>query len=256
MWIRLRQIALIVGDADAVAADLAAVFGLEVAFIDEHLPGAYGLQNRLLPVGTQFLELCSPIRESTAGGRYLERRGGDGGYMVICQCDDHAPRKARVKELGIRVVAERDTETSCLMQLHPQDTGGSFLEVDWHAGPDESPPLWTHAIRGEWWKKAHTERVRAIVGAELQDPEPAKLAQRWGDILQEPVTEDSDGNPVIAIDNAALRFVGCADGRPPGLGGVELATQDRDAVRAAAAKRGVLRDDGIVLIGGLRFRLV
>ncbi|MBI5946583.1 MAG: VOC family protein [Chloroflexi bacterium] len=256
MWLRLRQIALIVKDADAVAADLAAVFGLEVAFIDEHLPGAYGLQNRLLPVGTQFLELCAPIRENTAGGRYLDRRGGDGGYMVICQCDDHAPRKSRVKELGIRVVAAQDRDTSCLMQLHPQDTGGSFLEIDWHAGPDESPPLWTHAIRGEWWKKAHTNRVRAIVAAELQDPEPAKLAQRWSEIIQEPLSKDAAGNPVIKLDNAALRFVPCTDGRPTGLGGLDLAAVDAAAVRAAAAQRGLLRDDGVILAGGMRFRLV
>jgi len=147
MWLRLRQIALIVEDVEAVVADLSAVFGLAVAFVDEHLPDAYGLQNRLLPVGTMFIELCSPIQPNTAGGRYLERRGGDGGYMVICQCDDHTPRKARVNELGIRVVAARDTETSCLMQLHPQDTGGSFLEIDWHEKPDEQFPGWTHAIR-------------------------------------------------------------------------------------------------------------
>ena len=256
MWLRLRQIALIVRDADAVAADLAAVFGLEVAFIDDHLPGAYGLQNRLLPVGTQFVELCAPIREGTAGGRYLERRGGDGGYMVICQCDDHAPRKARVNELGLRVVAARDTETSCLMQLHPQDTGGSFLEIDWHAGPDESPPLWTHAIRGEWWKKAHTGRVRAIVAAELQDTEPAKLANRWSEIVQEPVSADGAGNPVIRLDNAVLRFVPCTDERPAGLGGLDLAAVDAAAVRATAAQRGLLREDGIILAGGMRFRLV
>ena len=256
MWLRLRQIALIVKDADAVAADLAAVFGLEVAFIDEHLPGAYGLQNRLLPVGTQFIELCSPIREGTAGGRYLERRGGDGGYMVICQCDDHEPRKARVKELGLRVVAARDTETSCLMQLHPQDTGGSFLEIDWHAGPDDDPPLWTHAIRGDWWTKAHTERVTGIAAAEIEDPEPAKLASRWSDIIQEPVAADEDGNPTIKIDNATLRFVACSDGRPTGLGGLDLAVRDRDAVERSAETRGVLSADGVIAIGGMRFRLV
>ena len=256
MWLRLRQIALIVANADAVAADLGSVFGLEVAFIDEHLPGAFGLQNRLMPVGTQFIEICSPVRENTAGGRYLERRGGDGGYMVICQCDDHAPRKARVKELGIRVVAARDTETSCLMQLHPQDTGGSFLEIDWHAGPDDDPPLWTHAIRGEWWKKSHTDRVKAIVAAEIQDADPGALAQRWSDIIEEPVTRDADGNPVIVIDNATLRFVPCADGRPAGLGGLDLAVADRGAVVSAATERGVLGVDGVIRIGGMRFRLV
>jgi Glyoxalase-like domain len=256
MWLRLRQIAFIVGNADAVAADLRAVFGLEVAFEDEHLPGAYGLQNRLLPVGTQFIELCSPIREGTAGGRYLERRGGDGGYMVICQCDEHAPRKARVKELGIRVVAARDTDTSCLMQLHPQDTGGSFLEIDWHAGPDDSPPLWTHAIRGPWWEKAHNDRVRAIVAAEIQDPEPAKLARRWSEIMETPISSDSEGQPELLIDNASLRFVPCTDGRPAGLGGIDLAATNPDAVKTAAAARGVLRDDGVILIGGMRIRLV
>lgn len=256
MWLRLRQIAFIVSDADAVAKELADVFGLEVAFIDEHLPGAYGLQNRLLPVGTQFIELCSPVREGTAGGRYLERRGGDGGYMVITQCDDHAPRKARVRELGIRVVAARDTNDSCLMQLHPQDTGGSFLEIDWHAGPDDSPPLWTHAIRGEWWKKAHTDRVDAIVAAELQDGEPEKLAQRWSEIVEEPVSKDTDGNAAIKVENATLRFVPCLDNRPAGLGGIYLRATNASAVKRAAAERGLLRDDGVVMIGGVRIRLV
>jgi hypothetical protein len=256
MWLRLRQIAFIVGNADAVAADLAAVFGLEVAFEDEHLPGAYGLQNRLLPVGMQFIELCAPIREGTAGGRYLERRGGDGGYMVICQCDEHAPRKARVKELDIRLVAARDTDDSCLMQLHPQDTGGSFLEIDWHAGPDDSPPLWTHAIRGPWWEKAHTDRVRAIVAAEIQALDPEKLAKRWSEIVEAPISSDPEGHPVLLIDNASLRFVPCADGRPAGLGGIDLAATNTDAVKTAAAARGVLRDDGVILIGGMRIRLV
>ncbi|MCC7362793.1 MAG: VOC family protein [Dehalococcoidia bacterium] len=256
MWIRLRQIALIVNDADAVAKLASDVFGLEVAFEDPHLPAAFGLQNRLLPVGTQFLELCAPVRENTAGGRYLDRRGGDGGYMVICQVDDHPPRKARVQELGIRVVAARDTDTYCLMQLHPQDTGGSFLEMDWHAGPDADPPLWTHAIEGDWWTKVHTDRVRAIVAAEIQDPEPEQLAARWSAIIQEPVAKDDAGNATIRIDNATLRFVPCSDGRPSGLGGIDLAATDAAAVRAAAAKAGVLGDDGVIMLGGVRVRLV
>ena len=104
MWIRLRQIALVARDLNQVTKDLHDVLGLEVGFRD---PGVkvFGLQNALFPVGSQFIEVVSPIREGTAGGRYLERRAGDGGYMVITQCDDHAPRKKRVKELGIRYLA-------------------------------------------------------------------------------------------------------------------------------------------------------
>jgi hypothetical protein len=256
MWLRLRQIALIVNDADKVVDDLNAVFGLEVAYIDEHLPPAYGLQNRLLPVGTQFLEICAPIRENTAGGRYLERRGGDGGYMVICQCDDHAPRKARVADLGLRVVAARDTETSCLMQLHPQDTGGSFLEIDWHAGPDEQLPGWTHAIRGPWENFIRTDRVSAIVAAEIQSPDPEKVANRWSEIIQEPLARDASGSLAMTINNATIRFVTATDGRPEGLGGIDLRATNAAAASAAARARGLLRDDGSILIGGLRMLLV
>ena len=256
MWLRLRQIALIVEDVEQVVSDLNAVFGLEVAYIDEHLPPAYGLQNRLLPVGTQFIELCSPVRENTAGGRYHERRGGDGGYMVICQSNEHDRRKKRVEELGIRVVASRDTETSSLMQLHPQDTGGSFLEIDRHEGADDEFPGWSHAIRGPWQDFIRTGRIQAINAAEIQSPDPEKLANRWSEIIEEPLVRDAGGNRALVIDNATIRFVEAADGRPEGLGGIDLTATDAEAARASAKERGLLREDGMVLIGGLRMKLV
>ncbi len=256
MWLRLRQVALIAEDADAVAADLNAVFGLKVAFIDDHLPGAYGLQNRLLPVDNQFIEVCAPIREGTAGGRYLDRRGGDGGYMVITQADDHAPRKKRVEELGIRVVAERDADTYCLMQLHPQDTGGSFLEIDWHEGADDAVPGWSHAIRAEWRPFVNADLVNAIVAVEIQSPDPAKLGARWSEIIEEPLSKDEGGNPTIRIDNATIRFVPATDGRPEGLAGMDLRGANAEEVYRRARKRGMLREDRVIAICGMRFRLV
>ncbi len=256
MWLRLRQIALIVEDVESVVADLNAVFGIEVAYIDEHLPGAYGLENRLLPIGTQFLELCAPIRENTAGGRYHQRRGGDGGYMVICQSNEHDRRKKRVEELGIRVVASRDTETSSLMQLHPQDTGGSFLEIDRHEGADDEFPGWSHAIRGPWQNFIRTERIRAISAAEIQSDDPEKLANRWSEIIEQPLSRDAAGNQALVIDNATIRFVAANDGRPEGLGGIDLTAANADAARTAAQERGLLREDGTILIGGMRMKLV
>jgi hypothetical protein len=256
MWLRLRQIALIVEDVESVVKDLNLVFGLEVAFIDEHLPPAYGLQNRLLPIGTQFLELCSPVRENTAGGRYHQRRGGDGGYMVITQADHHAARKTRVKELGIRVVAERDGETACLMQLHPQDTGGSFLEIDWHEGADDPVPGWSHAIRADWRPFVNTELVKNIAAVEIQSPDPAKLAARWSEIIEEPLAKDEAGNAALPIDNATIRFVPATDGRPEGLGGMDLTATNADEVLRRARERGLLREDVAIMICGMRFRLV
>ena len=88
MWLRLRQIALVARQLAPVVDDLRELFGLAVAYRDPSVE-AFGLENAVLPVGNQFLEVVAPIREGTAGGRYLERRRGDGGYMVILQCDDH-----------------------------------------------------------------------------------------------------------------------------------------------------------------------
>ena len=135
MRLRLRQIALVAEKLEPVVDDLRSVLGIEVCYRD---PGVerFGLENALFPIGNQFLEVVAPTQPGTAGGRYLERRGGDGGYMVITQCDDHAPRRRRVDELGIRIVTQFETDHFRNMQLHPKDTGGSFFEIDQQLGPD------------------------------------------------------------------------------------------------------------------------
>lgn len=119
MSIRLRQICLVAAKLAPVVEDLKAIFALEVCFVDPAV-ATFGLENSLFPVGGNFLEVVAPVRDNTAAGRYLKRRGGDGGYMVICQCDDHRPRKERVKQLGIRKVMESDGHEYSVMQLHPR----------------------------------------------------------------------------------------------------------------------------------------
>ena len=102
MWIRLRQIAVVTEDLRKSALDIGTVLGVEACFTD---PGVkqFGLKNMLWPIGTQFLEVVTPIQDGTAGGRYIERRGGDSGYMFITQVDDVARRRERAAELGIRI---------------------------------------------------------------------------------------------------------------------------------------------------------
>ena len=69
----IRQVALVARDLEPVVADLCAVFGLEVAFRDPGV-GEFGLHNAVMPVGTTFLEVVSPVREGTTAGRFLEKR--------------------------------------------------------------------------------------------------------------------------------------------------------------------------------------
>src|SRR5690349_10054635 len=85
MSIRLRQICLVANQLAPVIDDFREILGLEVCFVDKGV-AVFGLENSLMPVGANFVEVVAPIRENTAAGRYLKRRNGDGGYMVICQC--------------------------------------------------------------------------------------------------------------------------------------------------------------------------
>jgi hypothetical protein len=258
MWLRLRQIALVANQLQPALDDLKAVLGIDVCFVD---PGvkSFGLENSLLPVGNQFLEVVAPIQDGTAGGRYLERRGGDGGYMVITQCDDHAPRVKRVNDLGVRIAwSFEDPGHYKCMQLHPKDTGATFFEIDEQlgAGAHDADGPW-HPAGGKGWKKGQRlDRVSGIAAVELQVNDPAATAQRWADIAQCPLVTDAAGNPVVQLDNATLRFVPCRDGRPEGLGGIDVNCTDRAAVLAAAREWGAYRSDDLIHLVGMRVNLV
>jgi hypothetical protein len=256
MFLRLRQLALVAHDLDPIVEDLHAIFGMEVAFND---PGVitFGLRNAVLPCDTTFLEIVSPVKDGTTAGRYLERRNGDGGYMVILQCSDHAPVKERVDRLGIRKVVDvfEHEHDYAIMQLHPRDTGGSFLEIDVQGGGEDLMGPWMPAGRS-WQTARRDEIVRGITAAEVQSDDPAGLAARWSEILERPVRAAEGGVPTIDLDNASLRFVEATDGRGEGLGGMDIRVTDVDRVRSAAESRGRLMDDNVVALGGIRIRLV
>ena len=84
---RLRQVALVAQDCDRVAEELRQAFGWLPPYRD---PGVerFGLTNAVFAVADTFVEVVAPIQPDTTAGRYLERRGGDGGYMAIFQVPD------------------------------------------------------------------------------------------------------------------------------------------------------------------------
>jgi len=251
--LRLRQICLVAAQLAPAVDDLAEGFGLATCFHDPAV-AAYGLENALLPLGPNFLEVVAPVEEDTAAGRYLARRGGDGGYIVILQCDSHEALRAHAASLGVRIANRMDYGNFFGTQLHPRDTGGAMLEVDHNTGDQAADGSW-HPAGPDWKAAVRTERVTAMVGAELQSPKPDQLAARWAEILRRPLGHD-DGYPVIALDNARLRFVPPSDGRGEGLGGVDLLVADRDAVLQTAAARGLPVAGDSVTVCGTRFRLL
>ncbi len=255
MWLRLRQIALLTTDLPSTLEDLHQVLGLEVCYNDPGV-GKYGLENALLPIGNTLLEVLAPIAEGTTGGRYIERRGGDGGYMVITQCDDHAPRKKRVEELEIRVVNQFETHEFRNMQMHPRDTGGSFFEIDEQVGPGAHDPDGPWEPAGEHWQAARRlDFVTGVSAVEMQCDDPEAIAKKWGEIAQLPVAHDARGAN-IAFQNANAYFVPITDGRPEGLSAMDLTVANKAKVLAAAKARGAYRTDDQIYLCGMRINLI
>ena len=238
---RLRQIALVGADLAACAADIEAVLGVSHPYDDPGV-GNYGLRNGVWAVGQTFLEVVSPRQEGTTAGRLIEKRGGDGGYMVILQVRDLAAARATAAEAGARIVDQIDREGVAATHYHPRDVGGAILSIDW------MDPWARWEWGGPGWE-ANARPGQAIVGAELQANDPAAMAARWGEVLGRTV-ERSGGVWRIALDGGEIRFVPLGDERGEGLRGFDVALPDPDAARAAARQRGLIDADGEVMLCG------
>ncbi|HJN92065.1 MAG TPA: VOC family protein [Dehalococcoidia bacterium] len=257
--IRMRQICLVAHDLDRIQKQIESVFGVEVCFRDPGV-GRHGLHNMLLPFGNQLLETVSPKpgEHDTAGGRYLQRRGGDGGYMVIMQVPRaaYSSYRARVDEMGIRLVAEPgEGEKGVGIQLHPKDLPGGIQELRWNEDEARDDGAWWPA--GENWQRAkRTEIVDGIRAAEIQTEDPAALAGRWSEVLDEPVGTDVAGNPCVALSDAEVRFVPVRDGRGEGLAGLDIQATDANRALANAEAIGCRTGEDLITICGMRLRLV
>ena len=255
-YLRLRQLCLVAEHLTPAVDDLAAVLGLNVCHRDEKL-ARYGLQNALLPVSTSFIEVVAPLKPGlqTAAGRYLARRNGNGGYMVILDTDDVSPWRTHMQDLGIRRIEDREYAGKAhLMQMHPRDTGACILEIDHHVGGADLNGNYQWA-GDDWQQHVRSQCALAITGAELQSEAPEKLAAHWSEVLRRPAEATSEGTTVIWLDNACLRFVGAGDGRGEGLGGISVEVRDVAVAQAEARQRGLPFDDDTVVICGTRFRL-
>ena len=242
----LRQLVMVSSLRDPIVDSLCNLFDIKVSFND---PGVahFGLENAVLPVGTDFLEVVSPVEENTTAGRYLDRRNGDGGYMIIIQVDDFLAAKQSVKENDITVVWESDHPEARAIHLHPKQMGGAILSLDW-MDPKES---WKWA-GPNWDKFVNTSLVNRFVGVEIQAENPEDMKNTWQSVLNlkgERVT----GNQ-INLDNTWIRFLEDEDGRGAGVSGFCLEADDNDKLFEKASDLGLVYEDNI-MIGGVKFLL-
>jgi len=245
--LRLRQVCLAAPRLEPVLDDLQAILGLSICHRDPGLI-AYGLENALLPIGTDLLEVVAPVQADTAAGRFIRRSRGHGGYMAIFQTDDPKGGQARAAALGVRTAHEIDRPglyTS--VQLHPRDCRAAFIELG-HSpgGEDRQTGTWWPA--GPHWQAGiRTDVTRRLRGIVLDSPEPAALLAHWAAILGLDCTSDA-----LVVDGTRITV---ESGPADTLGAVELAVADVAATLDRAVDRGLWVQGDSFHLAGVHFRL-
>jgi hypothetical protein len=231
--VRLRQAVLVAAELEPVERELRRALGLGEPFRDPGV-GEFGLQNAVFALGDCFLEIVSPIRPGTAAGRYLQRHGGNGGYMVLFDLEDLDAARTRAEHEGVRTVWRIDLPDISGTHLHPADMRGAIVSLD------SSRPYGTWRWGGPKWIGATGEGAPGrLTSVTVAVDDPAAVAARWGRVLGAPCTQEPQ--PSIALDGAAVDFVAAHD--DAGEGVVQF---------GFAGVPALDRADGTVEVGGVR----
>lgn len=245
---RLRQVALVARELAPVRSLFFSLFGLQRDFNDPGV-GEFGLENSVMAIGGTFLEVVAPVKDDTTAGRLLERRGGDGGYMVIVQTDDLTVDNARIEALGVRKVWEVNLHDAKAFHMHPRDVGGAIVSFDQMLPPES----WKWA--GHDWQKRSASLVDEIVGVELQAEDVGAMADRWAEVFGKEVSFGEDCL-LITLERGEIRFVEDTNGRGDGVSGVDVRTSNLASILGIAKQEGLDVEGNRVTVCGTDFRFV
>ena len=243
---QLRQVALVAGDLAPVRETIFGLLGVPGDFDDEGV-GFFGLKNSVMAIGNTFLEVVSPMQEGTTAGRLLDRRGGDGGYMVLVQVEDIRPVSERIDALGIRKVWEIDQEDVSAFHVHPKDIGAAIVSFD------EMRPASEWIWGGPDWRNRMARHVSGISEVEVQSVDPEALSVRWSRALAVDAALQGDSFR-LDLDEGRIHIVEALDGRGDGVSGIDFDVRDAKAIREAASSMGLVLQDDEVEVCGTRFR--
>jgi Glyoxalase-like domain len=203
---RLRQAVLASTDLEGISACLSQALGLGAPYADPAV-GAFGLQNAVFALGDTFLEVVSPVREDTAAGRRLERRGGDCGYMVMFEIDDLDRARRLVAGQSIREVFAIELDDIAEVHLHPADIGGAIVALS----RPQPPGSWRWG-GPDWPRRSSPHQVSGVT---VSAADPTAVAARW--------------SAVLGVDPSELRIRFTDQEGDAGIVAVEL-TGPRDAM--------------------------
>ena len=245
---RIRQVALAASDLAKTDTTLRHLLGCHESYADPEII-YFGLDNRLYTVGDCFLEVVSPVQPNTAAGRFLERRGGDGGYMVIVQVEDLAQEQTRLSDTSIRTVFADARGNAKAIHLHPKDVPGAIPSLDEMTPPESW--LWA----GEGWEQRAGRHVGRILAVEIRSPDPQATGLCWAEAYGIELMPSGDGWR-LEVGDTEIRFAYDAAPADPALRVIDFEAVDLPAICAAADELGLKREGRVVTLCGVEFNFL
>ena len=247
---RLRQLVIATSEMDALADKICDLFELKKTYTDPELT-VFGLENVLIPFGDTFLELVTPVKENTSAERFLKKRGGDGGYMVIVDSMDLEKQRQRLETAKLDIVWYENRKSNGIhgqsLHLHPKQVGGAILSID-NMTPSSSW-LWAGT---EWEKDINKSLVSHLSGVTICSPKPDNLLSNWEKALGKKRASDDTS---IDLVGSKIKFVINAQSHSEHISSFQIHSTKKSHLEKRAENRGFLVNNNIHL-GGVDFLLV
>jgi hypothetical protein len=225
---RIRQVALVVEDLEQSIHIFSKELGLnhQTAFHDPHIINL-GLKNCVFNLGDQFLELVCPLDQTNTAYKQIQRRKGDGGYMVMLQTENLLKDEARITKEGFRTVLRINNEEMDEIHLHPKETTNCIVSF---SQPDASEN-WCWG--GPNWKvnSSSSSVSKQIVGIVLQTENLVKTLEQYEKLLNVKPNKISEEEYTFTINSIQkIKVQQAKDGRGDGLYGIEIEAANRKKV--------------------------
>lgn len=245
---RIRQVAVAASDLEKTDNTFRRLLGCDESYADPEII-YFGLDNRLYTLGDCFLEVVSPVKPNTAAGRFIDRRGGDGGYMIIVQVENLAQEQSRLADTSIRTVFADDRGNAKAIHLHPKDVPGAIPSIDEMTPPESW--LWA----GNGWEQRAGKHVGRILAVEIRSPDPYATGLCWAEAYGT-VLLSSDEHWRIEMGSTEMRFIYDSEVLEPALMAIDFEAIDLSAVCSAADDMGLERAENVVTVCGVEFHFL
>ena len=247
---RIRQLVFVSEERDKLASQICNLLDLKETYHDAGLIN-FGLENVLIPLNDTFFEIVMPVQKNTTAERFLKKRNGEGGYMVIVDVECFEKEEERINSSDIEIVWQGDRREEEIrartIHLHPKQVGGAILSLD----KMEPANAWLWAGTN-WEKDINLKLVDCLSGVIMQSDNPSNLCSKWEKALG--VKRSSSDEITIQLDRSKIIFVDDTDGRGEGVSAFIVKSFNKEKSIENALDMEVMQNNEISL-GGVKIIL-